>query len=180
MGAVPAPNEIERVPTREQVDGAARFDGGEGMWYDSGTVYFTTKGDGRVWALDTVAGRLAVLYDRERAGKGSPLRAVDNVCVARSGDMYVCEDGDDLAVCVITPERRVSAVVRLDPAVHGAPGSNETTGVVFDPSGARLYLGVQRSFGVGAVYEVRGPFRGATSRRTRRAPARRRRRRRRR
>ncbi|MDP9399930.1 MAG: hypothetical protein M3P39_03060 [Actinomycetota bacterium] len=64
---MPAPNEIERVPTREQVDGAARFDGGEGMWYDSGTVYFTTKGDGRVWALDTVAGRLAVLYDSARA-----------------------------------------------------------------------------------------------------------------
>ncbi len=142
------------------------------MWYDSGTVYFTTKGDGRVWALDTVVGRLAVLYDRERAGKGSPLRAVDNVCVARSGDVYVCEDGDDFAVCVITPERRVSAVVRLDPAVHGAPGSNETTGVVFDPSGApvprgpALVRGRRRLRGAGPVRGRYEPQNAASSRAT--------------
>ncbi len=61
------------------------------MWFDSGTVYMTTKGDRRVCALDTRRGRLEVLYDRERAGVASPLREVDNVTVARSGDLYVAK-----------------------------------------------------------------------------------------
>jgi len=44
---VPQPNPVPRVdtPAREQVPGARRFAGGEGMWFDSGTVYFTAKGE---------------------------------------------------------------------------------------------------------------------------------------
>ena len=32
--------------------GSTAFNGGEGVWFDSGHVYFTTKGDNRVWDLD--------------------------------------------------------------------------------------------------------------------------------
>ena len=158
---VPEPNRVAPTPTRAQVAGATRFDGGEGTWYDSGIVFWTTKGDKKVWAYDTVAGTLETIYDRERAGDGSPLRAVDNVTVARSGDVYVCEDGDNLEICLITPDRQVASFLRLDPEVHAgiAGAGNETVGVVFDPSGQRLYFGAQRSFGRGAVYEVTGPFR---------------------
>ena len=149
------------TPTRNQVPGATRFNGGEGTWFDSGIVFLTTKGDRRVWAYDTVAQRLEVVYDREKAGDGSPLRAVDNVTVARSGDVYICEDGDNLEICLITPDRQVRVVPaprRRGARGHRRPG-NETVGVVFDPSGTRLYFGAQRSFGSGAVYEVSGPFR---------------------
>ena len=45
---------------------------------------------------------------------------------------------------------------------------SELTGVVFDPSGTRMYFSSQRAFpksellpGPGAIYEVTGPFRGA-------------------
>jgi uncharacterized protein len=157
---VPAPNQVVPTPTRNQVAGATRFNGGEGTWFDSGVVFFTTKGDRRVWAYDTLAATIEVIYDRETAGDGSPLRAVDNVTVARSGDVYVCEDGDNLEICIITPDRQVASFLRLDPVMHaGIEGSgNETVGVVFDPSGTRLYFGAQRSFGRGAVYEVSGPF----------------------
>jgi uncharacterized protein len=159
--AVPRPNEVVPTPTCEQVPGATRFDGGEGTWFDSGVVFFTTKGDRRVWAYDTLAETIEIIYDRETAGDGSPLRSVDNVTVARSGDVYVCEDGDNLEICIITPDRQVASSVRLDPDIHaGIEGrGNETVGVVFDPSGTRLYFGAQRSFTWGAVYEVTGPFR---------------------
>ena len=50
----------------------ARFNGGEGIWYDGGTVYFSTKGDNRVWAYDTATGALG--HDL-RQGRGRPGRA---------------------------------------------------------------------------------------------------------
>jgi secreted PhoX family phosphatase len=159
--AVPNRNAVLPTPTRDQVAGAARFDGGEGSWWDSGVVFFTTKGDKKVWAYDTAASTLETVYDNDTAGDGSPLQSVDNVCVARSGDVYICEDGDNFEICLITPDRQVASFLRLDPVLHaGIDGlSNETVGVTFDPSGTRLYFGAQRSFGQGAVYEVTGPFR---------------------
>jgi hypothetical protein len=39
-----------------------QFKGGEGIWFDSGTIYFSTKGDNHVWAYDTVAGTLGTIY----------------------------------------------------------------------------------------------------------------------
>ena len=166
---VPSPNAIAPTPTRKQVAGARTFSGGEGIWYDSGVVYFSAKGETRIYAYDTLTSRLEVLYDRSAAGEGTPLREVDNVTVARSGDLYICEDGDldQLDICLITPQREVASFVRLDPTVHsGIPGlGNEICGVIFDPSGTRMYFSVQRSFQFGVVYEVTGPFRqdaGAT------------------
>jgi len=157
---VPRPNEVLPTPTRDQVPGATRFDGGEGTWFDGGVVFFTTKGDRKVWAYDTVGQRMEIVYDRARAGDGTPLRAVDNVTVSEAGDIYVCEDGDNFEICLITPDRQVATFMRLDPAVHSSPSDNETVGVVFDPSGRRMYFGAQRSFDQqGVVYEVAGPFR---------------------
>lgn len=143
-----------RVQARRQ--GAKRFNGGEGTWWDGGNAYFTTKGDNRVWAYACEQRRLHVLYDAAATGPDAPLRGVDNICVAPSGDLYVCEDGDDLDLCLITPEREVARFLTFDKRIHVA---TELVGVTFDPSGTRLYVGSQRSFGVGALYEVRGPFR---------------------
>ena len=39
------------------------FNGGEGAWISDRTLWFTTKGDGRVWELDLDAQQLVVLYD---------------------------------------------------------------------------------------------------------------------
>ena len=36
--------------TRSQVAGSTPFNGGEGAWYGGGKVWFTTKGDNRVWS----------------------------------------------------------------------------------------------------------------------------------
>jgi hypothetical protein len=36
---------------------------------------------------------------------------------------------------------------------------SELTGVIFDPSGSRLYFSSQRFMATGAIFEVTGPFR---------------------
>ncbi len=167
--AVPDPSAGSGV-TRNQVPGATRFKGGEGIWYDQGVVYFTTKGDNRVWAYHVEPGTIEVLYDEAAVGPDAPLGGVDNITVAPSGDVYVCEDGRDHEICMITPGFEVARFLTLDPVMHsgsvGGPlGGNETVGVVFNPAGDKMYFGAQRSFPLagllppGVVYEVSGPFR---------------------
>jgi hypothetical protein len=157
---VPDPSAID-VPTRHQLPAMRKFRGGEGIWYDSGTVYFTTKGDHRVWTYDTETSVLEVLYDPE-ATPGGALRGVDNVTVSSSGDLFVCEDGDNLEICLITPEREVAPFLRVTGEGHSTPFpgvASEICGAIFDPSGTRLYFSSQRAFGFGMVFEVSGPFR---------------------
>jgi hypothetical protein len=160
---VPDPS-ANTIPTREQVRGATRFRGGEGLWYAEGIVYFTTKGDKRVWAYDTRSERIEILFDRATAPDSS-LNAVDNVTVSSAGDVLVCEDGGNLEIGIITPDRRVAPLVRLPGTAHTG---SELCGVVFDPSGSRLYFTSQRgqslvplrnAAGLGVVFEVSGPFR---------------------
>jgi secreted PhoX family phosphatase len=130
------------------------FNGGEGCWYDSGTVYFTTKGNNRVWAYTVANSHLAVLYDDDLY-PNAPLTGVDNVTVSRSGDIYVAEDGGALQLCLITQERVVAPFLQ----VVGQNGS-ELTGIAFSPDGQRLYFSSQRgNEGLGLTYEVTGPFR---------------------
>jgi uncharacterized protein len=161
------------TPTRQQVSGAAHFKGGEGIWHDEGVVYFTTKGDGRVWTYTISSSQLEVLYDPTAVGPEAPLSGVDNITVSPSGDIYVCEDGADHDICLITPDFEITRFLKLDPVMHSGPqepnplADNETVGVIFSPDGSRMYFGAQRSFGVGGnddvpagvVYEVSGPFR---------------------
>ncbi len=153
--AVPDPSAIS-APTREQV-GGTRFAGGEGMWFDSGIVYFTTKKDNKVHAYDTRSGRYELIYD-ELTHPDSPLSGLDGITVSRSGDLFLCEDGDDMDICMITPERVVSRFLKLTGPAHS---DSELTGVAFDPSGTRLYFSSMRGFGQGVTYEVSGPFRGS-------------------
>ena len=159
---VPDPAAISG-PTRGQVADMRRFNGGEGIWFDSGVVYFSTKGDNRIWAYDTGAGTLGTVYDRATAGPDAPLSGVDNLTVSRAGEIFVCEDGGDMEICVIEPDGTVAPFLRLvGEAAEGLPGSgNELAGVVFAPGGNRLYFAAQRAYGYGAVYEVTGPFRPA-------------------
>jgi hypothetical protein len=145
--------------TRHQVASAKHFDGGEGCWYAAGVCYFTTKGDNRVWAYDAVDERIALAYDDSLVPPGAaPLTGVDNITGARSGDLFVAEDGGDMEINVITPAGVVAPFLRiLD------QHSSEVTGPAFSPDGSRLYFSSQRGRSGqndgGITYEVRGPFR---------------------
>jgi uncharacterized protein len=162
----PAPLPIE-APTRKQVPEMTPFNGGEGIWHDGGVLYFTTKGDARVWAYDSRTGVLEILFDRATA-MDSSLDAVDNITVSAAGEIFVCEDGGNMEIGLITPEREVSPFLRFSADAHPVEGEfkSEVCGVIFDPSGTRLYCTSQRSYppasggpGPGAVYEISGPFR---------------------
>ena len=150
-------------PTREQLPDATRFRRGEGIWFDSGTVYVATTADSKVHAYNTYTETIEVLYDGGSLPE-TPLRDVDNVTMAPSGDLFVCEDADDLSMGIITPEREVANFLKVTGPQHGEPQSearSELAGVAFDPSGKRMYFSSQRAFGGGVTYEVTGPFRTA-------------------
>ncbi len=167
---VPNPQGGALTPTRAQVPASTAFDGGEGCWYHEGTVYFTTKGDNRVWALDIRRSRLSILYDAATAANPE-LTGVDNVTVAPNGDVLVAEDGGDMQICVVR-DGTASPILQI----VGHAGS-EITGPAFDPSFTRLYFSSQRGpfpvgveipppvpAGPGITYEVSGPFAGSPPR----------------
>ena len=147
-----------RQPTRLQVPETSFFKGGEGMWFHSGLVFFTTTRDNRVWAYDVETGMIEIVYDHNRF-EDAALTGVDNVTVSSAGDVLVAEDGGDNQICTIAPDRGPVPIVHL----IGHDGS-EIAGPAFDPSGTRLYFSSQRGATGqsedGVTYEVTGPFRG--------------------
>jgi secreted PhoX family phosphatase len=151
---VPDPS-AAAVATRYQVPASTAFNGGEGAWYADDSLWFTTKGDNRLWELDVVTGALTVLYDASRFTT-PVLTGVDNIVRAGNGDIFVCEDGGDLQLVLLSPNGKVWPFLQLT----GQTGS-ELAGAAFDPSGSRLYFSSQRGptgTGPGVTYEVRGPF----------------------
>lgn len=157
---------VEWVPARvdgpERGDASTPFAGGEGAWYSDGHVFFTTKGDGRVWDLDVEAGTAEIVYDDDlaRAGTGrAPLTGVDNITVSPGGELFVAEDGGNMELVVIG---QVDGRLEVAPfsRIAGHPDS-EVTGPAFHPAGDRLYVSSQRGAPGGprgVTYEITGPF----------------------
>lgn len=143
-------------PTRHQVEDSTAFSGGEGAWHADGMVYFTTKGNNRIWAYDIDNARMLLVYDDDMLSPAI-LTGVDNVTVSQQGTIYVAEDGGNMEIVAIDPEQRIFPVVRLM-----GQQESEITGPAFDPSGTRLYFSSQRGFSGessgGITYEVSGPF----------------------
>lgn len=144
--------------TRTQVSAAKHFNGGEGVYYANNTVWWTTKGDNRVWKLDCATNAFELAYDDSLVSGTAPLTGVDNITGSSYGDLYVAEDGGNLEICVITPTAVVAPILRLT-----GHNSSEITGPAFSPDGSRLYFSSQRgttgSSSGGITFEVRGPFR---------------------
>lgn len=126
------------------------FNGGEGAWYDRDALYFTTKGDNRVWRYDLLTNALTVIYD-DNTSPTPTLTGVDNVTVSAYGDVYVAEDGGNMELVILPVEGNAYPFLRLD------VGSSELTGPAFNPAGNRLYFSSQRT--PGQTFEVTGPFR---------------------
>lgn len=146
--------------TADQAPQVTRFDGGEGCWYADGTVWFTTKGNDHVEALDVATDRLTTIY----RGDGA-LTGVDNITSeAGSGDLLVAEDGGDMQVVVITADGTVAPLLQVvaEPLPPGGGVPSEVTGLAFSPDGTRLYFASQRGGNpqTGISYEITGPFRG--------------------
>lgn len=146
------------TPTREQVPESTAFDGGEGIWFHDGVVYFTTKGDNRVWAYDVEASSIGILYD-DGTEDSRILTGVDNVTVSPGGDVLVAEDGGNMQIVAVTPGGQLVPLVQV-----AGQNKSEITGPAFSPSLRRLYFSSQRgvngyaSGSGGITYEITGPF----------------------
>ena len=152
----PRPDVLQK-PCRKQVPGTIEFNGGEGIATNGDTVWFTTKGDNRVWEVEPATGQIDVRY---QGGGSSILSGVDNLWFDQgSGSLLVAEDGGDMEVVMLRPDNTAVSVIRLP----GQDGS-EVTGPCFSPDGQRLYFNSQRAavgalgLPLGVTYEVTGPF----------------------
>ena len=163
---VPLPNPANGSPeTRFQVPLATPFDGGEGCFFHDDYIYFTTKGDDRVWRIDTLDQTIEIVYDRATSAIKT-LDGLDNVVVSSLGDVFVAEDGDDMQIVVFQPGGRMAPVVQAPDIRSPLPqfgGKSEITGPALSPDGRRLYFSGQRSDGgngtyTGITWEVFGPF----------------------
>ena len=167
---VPTPNPLQipelpaelqpQTPTRLQTD-CSHFDGGEGIWWQGGVVYFTTKGDRRVWAHDIAAQTLEIIYDDFFFAEPI-LDSVDNIVMTPGGDIVVVEDKEEAnqqAVAIQT-DGTLAVLVQL----VGQEGS-EVTGPAFSPDGRFFYFSSQRGPGAGGTtgtagitYCIEGPW----------------------
>ena len=158
---VPDPQpDASRTPTREQVPASTAFKSGEGIWYHDNKVYFTTKGDSRVWCLMLDAQTLSSLYDPQNS-TNPILTGSDNLTVFHTGDVLVGEDGGDMQIVTIKGNGELAALLQVV-----GQDKSEMTGLAFSPDGQRLYFSSQRGgrggmselLGLGLTYEVTGPF----------------------
>jgi secreted PhoX family phosphatase len=154
----PTPNMMQ-TPTRRQLADSTHFDGGEGIWYGNGTLHFTTKGDNRVWALDTNRNRLSILYDARKIDN-PVLTGVDNLTGTSNGDLLVAEDDGDMQIVVIDTQGNIAPLLQV-----AGQRQSEIAGPAFSPDGSRLYFSSQRGSltvsdgsGFGLTYEISGPF----------------------
>lgn len=143
------------LPTRKQIKQSSHFNGGEGIWFHQGTIYFTTKGDDRVWAYDTQQNRLKIIY--EAARHTSPiLTGVDNIVANAAGELLVAEDNGDMQI-VILSGNTIKPLLQL--VGHNR---SEVTGPAFSPDGSRLYFSSQRGktgrHHNGMTFEITGPL----------------------
>jgi len=127
----------ELVPTRYQVADSAEFDGGEGIAVYDGKVYFVTKGDNRIWCYDTATQRIDILYDAENH-PDPILTGVDNMLITPRGDVLVAEDGGDMQIVALTPDRRLLPLLQIVDQDR-----SEICGPAFDPSFQRMYFSSQ-------------------------------------
>jgi uncharacterized protein len=165
------------------------FNGAEGIWYyeipaplraipsagtvpSRGMIFFTSKGDNRVWALDIENSLIELIYDTQndqaftnlRNVGGSPtnFNQVDNLN-ATSGDVLVAEDGTAMRLAVVMNGQPAKLLMQI------TRGGSEICGPAFTPDGSRLYFSSQRGRGgptgtgtTGVIYELLIPPRFRT------------------
>ncbi|MCE2744376.1 MAG: PhoX family protein [Burkholderiales bacterium] len=145
--------------TENRLPETAVFDGGEGVWYQNDRVFFATKGDDRLWMLNTTAQTIEVVYDMATAtAPNNILSGVDNITMTPFGEVLVAEDGGDMQVVVVYPDG-----VLVPPLQIVGQDQSEIAGIAFSPNGKRMYFTSDRGgpnlqggfgLGLGMLYEL--------------------------
>ncbi|MGJ8662629.1 MAG: alkaline phosphatase PhoX [Marinicella sp.] len=154
---VPSPNPKKpELETRYQVKESTVFNGGEGIWFFAGYVYFSTKGTNQIWALNTETQAIKVIYDF-KTSEFPVLSGVDNVTVDNNGIIYVCEDGGNMQIVMLSESGQAVPLLQIE-----NQKKSEICGVAFTDDGKRMYFSSQRAISTrnkkGITYEITGPF----------------------
>jgi len=141
------------LPTRFQQPQSQAFDGGEGICYFDGIVYFTTKGDNRIWSFNTQTQQLEVFADADGV-----LNSVDDILSTNTGDLLVAEDGSGMRITLFPANKQPPTTIMQLPDHN----DSEVTGLAFDPLQSRLYFNSQRGATGDSVdgisFELQGDF----------------------
>ena len=148
--------QAKNTPTRKQIKQSTGFNGGEGIWFHQGNIFFTTKGNNRVYAYDINNNDLSIIYNAALY-IWPVLTGVDNITSNTSGELLVAEDGGDLQIVIITKSGETKPLLQL--VGHDR---SEITGPAFSPDGSRLYFSSQRGntgkSKDGITFEISGSF----------------------
>lgn len=156
--------DIKQYGTRFQgfVKGAALFTRGEGIWFDpqNGDFFFccTDGGSarlGQVWRYNP-----GILSRNSRSGgilelfvepnDATILDGPDNIVVAPTNDLFLCEDGDDTQYVVgVTPKGQLYHFAR------NAINTSEFCGACFSPDGQTMFVNIQNP---GITFAIWGPW----------------------
>jgi secreted PhoX family phosphatase len=121
--------------------GAARFSGGEGIFYGSGYVYFTCKsggssGDGQIWRYSPTNNTVELYIEPNNSGV---LDNPDNLVVFPNRDIFLCEDGDGTDYILgITPSGSLYKFAKNALNIQSSPGSASPPMVIRCLSTCRL------------------------------------------
>jgi hypothetical protein len=179
---------IQWVP--DTGNNGTNFNGGEGIWYyevpaplrtvpstgtvpTRGVIFFASKGDNRLWAIDIENNLIELLYDthnnqaftnlRNLSGAPGNFNQVDNVVVSPGGDVLVAEDGYSMRLAIMFNDAPAKLLMQI------TRGGSEIAGPAFTADGSRLYFSSQRgpsgpsgTGSSGVIYELSIPprFRG--------------------
>lgn len=132
--------------------GAARFSGGEGIFYGGGYVYFTCKsggssGDGQIWRYSPANNTVELYIEPNNSGV---LDNPDNIVVVPNRDIFLCEDGDGSDFILgVTPGGTLYKFAR------NALNTSELAGVCFSPDGQTMFVNMQTP---GITFAIWGPW----------------------
>jgi secreted PhoX family phosphatase len=137
---------------------AAAFNRQEGMWVGDRRIYFDCteggiRGLGQVWELDPGAQKLTLIYESPSIRQ---LQNPDNIVVAPTGDLFLCEDSEPPQfIRGLTPDGRIYDFAKANTR------ESELAGVCFDPDRRTMYV---NQFGDtnlegGVTYAIWGPWR---------------------
>ncbi|MBE9003778.1 DUF839 domain-containing protein [Fortiea sp. LEGE XX443] len=142
----------DSVRTEGYNKGAARFSGGEGIFYGSGYVYFTCKsggssGDGQIWRYSPANNTVELYIEPNNSGV---LDNPDNIVVFPNRDIFLCEDGDGTDFILgITPTGSLYKFAR------NRLNTSEFAGVCFSPDGQTMFVNIQSP---GITFAIWGPW----------------------
>ncbi|CAN5232864.1 DUF839 domain-containing protein [soil metagenome] len=155
---IPDPDpEADEVRDQAHELEAAAFNRTEGIWVGNQRIYFDcTEGGiaglGQVWELNPRAQTLTLIYETPGAEQ---LKNPDNLTVAPTGDLFLCEDSEPPQfIRGLTPNGGIYDFARANTR------ESEFAGACFDPDGRTMYV---NQFGdvnlEGAVtYAIWGPW----------------------